>query len=270
MSYISKTAIIQDGVKLGENVVLEDNVEVGTGTIIYPNVTIGRNTYIGPYSIIGEPTLNFYKDKINFKSKNTFIGENSIIRSNTIIYENVKIGNKFQCGHRITIREETEIGDNCSIGTLCDIQGKVVIGNYVRLHSNVHIGQLSRIKDYVWIYPYVVLTNDPYPPMGKLKGVTIEEYAQVATLSVVMPGITIGKNSLVGANTLVRKNVPDETVVVGNPGKEICSIRDIKDESGNQIYPWRDFLSDFRGYPWQKKRMNRTLCYEAKQNIRRG
>lgn len=253
MNQISESAIIHENVIIGSNVVIGDCVEIAAGTIIYSNVTIESNTYIGPNSIIGEPTSEYYSDRKKFKFKNTFIGKNTLIRSNAIIYEDVKIGNNFQSGHRITIRENTAIGENCSIGTLCDIQGKVLIGNYVRLHSNVHIGQLSTIKDFVWIYPYVILTNDPYPPMGKLKGVTIEEYAQVATSSVIMPGVIIGKNALVGANSLVRKDVPEESVVVGNPGKIICSVRDIKDEKGNQVYPWKEYLSDFRGYPWQKE-----------------
>lgn len=266
MSKIAKTAIIHDSAQIGANVTIKDfvvihrdvvicdNVEIGIGTIIKENVKIESNSYIGDYSILGEYSAEYYNDEHNYERKQTVIGENSLIRSNSIIYENVQIGREFQTGHRVTIRECSYIGDNCSIGTLCDIQGYVKIGDFVRMHSNVHIGQKSIIENYVWIYPYVVLTNDPYPPMGKLKGVTLKEYSQVATLSVVMPGVTVGINALVGANSLVRKDVPDESVYVGNPGKIICSIRDLKDDTGNQIYPWKEYLTDFRGYPWQKNK----------------
>lgn len=263
MSSIASTAIIHEGVSIGENVVIKDfaviypgvkigdNVEIGIGSILKNNVAVSNNTFIGDYCIIGEVSLDYYLDNKNYENLKTTIGKNAIIRSNSMIYEDVIIGDKFQSGHRITIREATIIGENCSVGTLCDIQGKVNIGNYVRLHSNVHIGQLSTIENFVWIYPYVVLTNDPYPPMGNLKGVTIKEYAQVATSSVVMPGVTIGVNALIGANSLVRKDVPEESVLVGNPGKVICSVRELRDDEGNQIYPWKDYLTDFRGYPWQ-------------------
>ncbi|MFA5300551.1 MAG: hypothetical protein WC389_20380, partial [Lutibacter sp.] len=141
-----------------------DNVVIGHGAIIYPNVVIGDNSFIGPYSTIGEPTGSFYSknsacvDKHDFKK--TIIGANSVIRSHAIIYEDVDIGEGFQCGHRVTIREKSKFGINCSVGTLSDIQGTVLIGNYVRLHSNAHVGQHSIIGDYVWIFPYVVLTND--------------------------------------------------------------------------------------------------------------
>lgn len=227
------------------------NVRIGKGSIIYPHVVIEDNCFIGPYCIIGEPTASFYRSLENHEFKPTLIGKNSIVRSQSIIYEDVCVGEKFQCGHRVTIREESIIGKNCRIGTLCDLQGKLKIGDYVSLHSNVHLGQLSVIEDYVWIYPYVVLTNDPYPPMANLQGVKVRRFAQIATSSVVMPGVEIGENALIGAQTLVRKDVPPERVVVGVPGKDICSVRDLKDGKGNFLYPWKDSLKDFRGYPWQ-------------------
>ncbi len=242
---------------LYDNVSVGNNVKIGPGAIIYPNVVIGDNTIIGPYSIIGEPTGSFYSsdmgeiEKHNFKQ--TVIGADSVIRSHSIIYEDVKIGEKFQSGHRITIREKTIIGSNCSIGTLSDIQDKVSIGDYVRVHSNVFMGQLARIEDYVWIYPAVVLTNDPLPPMGELKGVVVKKFAQVFASSTILPGIVIGENALVGAHSVVTKNVDDEMLVVGNPAKVRCNVRDIKDENGNQVYPWKDHLKDYRGYPWQVK-----------------
>ena len=239
--------LIYEGAKIGAN------VTIGMGSIIYPNVTVEDNCFIGPYCIIGEPTLSYYKENNEHCFKETIIGMNSIIRSHSVIYEDVIIGCEFQGGHRITIREATRIGNSCSIGTLCDLQGKLSIGNYCRLHSNVHIGQFATIEDYVWIYPYVVLTNDPFPPMGNLKGVTVRQYAQICTSSVIFPGVEIGENALIGAATSVRKNVSPERVIVGALGKDIGSVRDLKDDKGEQIYPWKEYLKDYRGYPWQTK-----------------
>ena len=227
------------------------NVQIGAGTIINEGVEISDNTIIGAYSIIGEYAAGYYKNPIDYQVKKTVIGKNSVIRSYSIVYEDVIIGDNFQSGHRITIREKTSIGNNCSVGTLCDLQGDLIMGDFVRLHSNVHIGQKSIIEDYVWIYPYVVLTNDPYPPMGVLKGVTVKRFAQIATSSVIMPGITIGENALIGASSMVNRDVEPEKVIVGVPGKPICSVRDLKNDLGEQIYPWKEYLKDFRGYPWQ-------------------
>lgn len=240
-----------------KNVSIGKNVNIGVGVIIYPNVVIGDNSNIGPYTIIGEPVNSFYKDDSGIVKRHNFaktiIGANATIRSHSVIYEDVCIGDGFQTGHNVTIREKTSIGINCSIGTLCDIQDHVTIGNHVRVHSKVFMGQLAKIEDYVWIYPCVVLTNDPLPPMGNLKGVYIKKFAQIFASSTVLPGIVVGENAIIGAHSVVTKNVDDEMLVVGSPAKVKCCVRDVRDERGNCVYPWRDHLKEYRGYPWQTK-----------------
>lgn len=243
--FIAPDAEIHDGVSMGEG------VRIGKGSIVYPGVEIGRDSFIGPYCTLGEPASAYYTDPEHHSFKPTRIGAGTIVRSQSIIYEDVFIGDGFQCGHRVAIREGTRMGCHCSLGTVSDIQGRCTIGNYVRLHSNVHIGQMSVIEDYVWIYPYVVLTNDPYPPMNLMRGVTVRQFAQIATGAIVLPGVEIGRDALVGAGALVRQNVPDERVVVGVPAKNICSVRDLRDDQGRALYPWKEHLKENRGYPWQ-------------------
>ena len=246
---ISKSAIIREGVKIGKNVIIEDNVFIDYDTIIRDNVHIKAGTTVGARCILGEYLMDFYADREN-KVHPLVIGANSLIRSETIIYGDTVIGDNFQSGHRVTIREKANIGHHVRIGTLSDIQGDCQIGNYVNMHSNVHIGQKSTIKDYVWIFPYVILTNDPTPPSETLLGVTIDEFAIVATGTVVLPGCHIGKDALVGAGAIVTKDVGEMKVVVGNPAKEISDVTKICDKkTGRAIYPWR-YTFD-RGMPWR-------------------
>jgi acetyltransferase-like isoleucine patch superfamily enzyme len=246
---IADSVVLNDGVILGNNVIIDDNAYIDYGVIIRDNVHIMQGTTVGARCILGEFLMDFYTDHRN-KQHPLVIGENSIIRSETIIYGDTVIGDGFQSGHRVTIREKAFIGHNVRVGTLSDIQGDCTIGNYVSMHSNVHIGQKSIIKDYAWIYPYVVLTNDPTPPSEVMKGVTVNEYAVVATGSIIMPGVSIGKNSLVGAGAIVTKDVPDMKVFVGNPAKELCDVTKIRNKiTGETIYPWHDHFD--RGMPWQ-------------------
>ena len=228
------------------------NVHIHPTAIVYPNVKLGDNVFIGPYCVIGEPCYGYYKDPNNYTPKVTEIGDNSIIRSHSIIYEDVHIGENFQTGHHVTIREQAVIGKNCSVGTLSDIQGKVSIGDFVRMHSNVHIGQYTTIKNYVWIFPYVVVTNDKFPPLDKLAGCTIEEYAIVTTGSILLPGVKIGEKSMVAAGSVVTRDVREEMLVMGVPAKERFPLAELTDEEGNVLYPWKDHLEEDRGYPWQK------------------
>ncbi|MGO5029160.1 N-acetyltransferase [Candidatus Agathobaculum pullicola] len=244
---IADSAIIKENVFIGNNVVIEEDVYIDIGCIIRDNVHIGKGTYVGSRCILGEYLQDFYADKSN-KAHPLEIGAFSIIRSETIIYGDCTIGDNFQTGHRVTIREHASIGTHVSIGTLSDIQGFCQIGNYVNMHSNVHISQKSKIHDYVWIFPYVVLTNDPQPPSEQLAGVEIEEFAVISTGSILLPGVHIYKDALVGAGALVTKDVPQETVVFGNPARPHGSVKDIHTSSGERVYPWR--YSFDRKMPW--------------------
>ena len=241
--FIGHNSIIED------NVVLGDNVYIAENCIIRSNVELGTNSSVGANSILGEWLMDFYLDR-QAHEHNLFIGSDAIIRSGTKIYGGSTIGNHFQTGHNVTIREGAQIGAHVSVGTLSDIQGKCTIGDYVRMHSNVHIGQLSQIDSYVWIFPYVVLTNDPTPPSDQLVGVHIHSYAVIATNAIVLPGIDIAEDTLVAACANVTRNVEQYQVVGGNPAKPLTDIRKSKNKfTGEDAYPWKYHYS--HNMPWE-------------------
>lgn len=251
---IGSNVCVGDNVRIGHNVIIEGNVMIGdnsyidSNTIIRSNVILGGNSYIGSNCILGERGTNMLAD-IPESEQPLEIGDNALVRSGTIIYTGTKVGTCFQTGHRVTIREGADIGDNVSVGTLTDIQGNCKIGNYVRMHSNVHVGQLSVIDDFVWIYPYVVLTNDPTPPSERFVGVHVNSFAIIATGAIVMPGIEIEQDSLVAAGAIVTKSVSAYSVVAGNPAKMISDVRNIKSKfTGENVYPWRQHFK--RYMPW--------------------
>lgn len=255
---------INEGCHVGKNVTIEEDVFIDYNCIIRDNVTIKKGSYIGANCILGE----YQADKINnMKISNSplIIGEQSIIRSDSIIYSGTKIGNNFQTGHRVTIRENAVIGNNVSVGTLSDIQGFCKIGNYVKMHSNVHIGQKSNIEDFVWIFPYVILTNDPTPPSEKLVGVTLKSFAVVATGSILLPGITVESDTLVAAGAIVTKDVHEGDIVGGNPAKKISEISKVKNHiTGEKVYPWRYTFK--RGMPWQESNYQEWYKKIMKEN----
>lgn len=257
---IGKNIQFGENVSIGHNCIIEDNVTIGSNTYIDSNTTIrcgatiGDNSFIGSNCIIGEYWMDFCLDREPHKHPLT-IGKKALIRSGSIIYAGSRIGENFQTGHQVTIREKAEIGDHVSVGTLSDIQGNCKLGNYVRLHSNVHIGQLSVIDDFVWIYPYVVLTNDPTPPSNNFVGVHVHSFAIVATGSIVMPGLDIGQDSLIGAGAIVTKSVEPYAVAVGNPAKQISDVRKIKNKiTGEPVYPWREHFNNYM--PWDEGGFN--------------
>lgn len=235
---ISPLAVISPGAKLGRG------VRVGPFSVIEDNVIIGDNTHVESHCVLGHPASTMTG------ATSLRIGENSLIRSHSVFYTGSSFGPGLRTGHRVTVREGITAGKDLQIGTLCDFQGHATIGDFVRTHSNVHIGQKTVVGNFVWIFPYVVLTNDPHPPSdGFLVGAIIEDYAVIATMACVMPGVTIGTRSLVAAHALVSKNVAPNMVVGGVPAKELCPTSEVllRDGSGKPAYPWTTHFR--RGYP---------------------
>jgi acetyltransferase-like isoleucine patch superfamily enzyme len=233
---ISPFAIIEAGAVLGAN------CSVGHFSIIKSGARLGNGVSIGSHCVIGVESELAKTDSLE-------IGDSAVIRSHSVIYIGSRIGENFVTGHHVTIRENVTFGASVQVGTLSDIQGDCEIGEFSRLHSNVHVGKLSKIGCFVWLYPYVVLTNDPTPPSANLHGVTLEDFAVVATMSTVLPGITIGFGSLIGAHSLVQKNIPAEVVAVGSPTRVIKNVSQLGtlDDGVTPLYPWHNHFT--RGYP---------------------
>lgn len=230
------SAIVDPAAKLAEN------VEVGPFSIIHANVVLASGCKIGAYCELGiETPLGDGSPLI--------IDKDSLIRSHSIFYESSCFGEQLVTGHRVTVRENTTAGKNLQIGTLGDIQGDCVIGDYVRFHSNVHIGKKSSVGNFVWIYPYVVLTNDPHPPSNILNGVTVADYAVIATMSVILPGVKIGEGALIAAHSLLKADAEPGMLYMGAPAEKICNASKIRLQDGTRrsAYPWTAHFS--RGYP---------------------
>jgi acetyltransferase-like isoleucine patch superfamily enzyme len=236
MSIIHHTAIVASGAIIGKG------AEIGPFSIIHDNVVFGENVKIGAYCEIGVPTP-FGDDSP------LIIGDNALIRSHSTFYESSFFGQAMTTGHHVTVRENTKAGIGFQVGTASEIQGDCSVGDYVRFQSNVFVGKGTLIGNFVWILPYVILTNDPTPPSDILMGCIIEDYASIAAASVVLPGVTVGHHSLVAAKACVTKNVPPHKVVSGVPACVIGLTKDIKlrDGSNKPAYPWTKHFH--RGYP---------------------
>jgi acetyltransferase-like isoleucine patch superfamily enzyme len=243
MKFNNRNVYIASEAKIGKN------VKIGDNTTIYANVIIEDDTIIANDCIIGEP-LNDYYNNPKYHNPETIIGQNSLIRSHTIIYAGSTFGNNFQTGHRVTIREFTKVGNFCSFGTNNDIQGDCEIGNYCRFQSFVNIGQKSKISNFVFIYPFVVLTNDPNPPSNTLIGSNIDDYAQIASGAIILPGRKVGKHSLVAANITLNIDVPEFSLAAGTPAKIIGDLRKMPFFNNNKRhYPWPYNYES--GMPWE-------------------
>jgi acetyltransferase-like isoleucine patch superfamily enzyme len=150
------------------------------------------------------------------------------------VSKTAKVGKNLKIWHFSYVGDNTEIGDNVSIGSLVHIDYNVRIGDNCRIEGSVYIPPLTVIGKNVFIGPGAAFTNDPYPMSPKMIGVVVEDGAIIGGRSVFRPGIRVGRNSVVGMGSVVTKDVPPETVVIGHP----ATVRYTRDEYDIKKSKW--------------------------------
>jgi len=121
-----------------------------------------------------------------------------------------------------------QIGENCNICAYCIVENEVKIGSNVTIKSGVQVWDGIEIEDNVFIGSNVAFTNDMYP-RSKNKNWTLQRTkvckgASIGANATILPGITIGENALVGAGSVVIKDIPANTMWVGNPARFVKYI----------------------------------------------
>jgi len=153
------------------------------------------------------------------------IGRGARIRSGTVLYGGVEIGEEFETGHNAIVREENRIGNHCTLWNNSTIDYGCVIGDRVRIHCNVYIAQFTTLEDDVFLAPGVTIANDPHPMCTKcMQGPTIRRGARIGVNVTLLPLITIGENALVGAGSVVTKDVPAGMLVAGCPARIVGPV----------------------------------------------
>ena len=139
--------------------------------------------------------------------------------------QSTQIGENTNVWQFCVVLPNAVIGSNCNICSHCLIENDVLIGNNVTIKSGVQIWDGIEIQDNVFIGPNVTFTNDLKPrskcyPEDFLR-TKVCQGASIGANATILPGITIGEGAMVGAGSVVVKDVPANTTVVGNPAKEI-------------------------------------------------
>jgi acetyltransferase-like isoleucine patch superfamily enzyme len=232
--YIAKSAKLGENCTIQENAVISDNVEIGDNAyigynvVIYPSTKIGKNAYIEAGSVLGRMPRSGVSSgrKVKKQLPSLEIGNDCIIGANVVLYAGTKFGNEVMIGDLASVREQCEIGDKSIVGRLVMVEYETVIGKSVIIQTGTHITGNAIIEDEVFFGDEVSTTNDNY--MGRvdepLSGPYFKKRARIGSNATLLPGVIIGEEAVVGAGSVVTKNVPDRTVVIGVPAKVIKNV----------------------------------------------
>jgi acetyltransferase-like isoleucine patch superfamily enzyme len=156
-----------------------------------------------------------------------------------MITKDVKLGKNVKIYHKDMVNLfGCEIGENTKIGTFVEIKKEVKIGKNCKIEPFAFIPEGVTLEDGVFIGPHVCFTNDKLPRAtntdGSLKSeddweiskTIVKKRAAIGANATIMCGITIGENAMIGAGSVVTKDVPKNSIAVGNPAKIIGKVKD--------------------------------------------
>jgi acetyltransferase-like isoleucine patch superfamily enzyme len=167
------------------------------------------------------------------RSATSALGPDAQLRRGTVVYAGSVIGSRLSTGHNVVIREENRIGDDVSIWSNTVIDYGCRIGNRVKIHCNCYVAQFTVLEDDVFLAPGVSIANDIYPgdpdSAALMRGPHIGAGAQIGVNVTILPYVNIGANALIGAGSVVTRDVAPNTVAYGNPARSRSTRSALRD-----------------------------------------
>ena len=228
---------IDDGASIGCNAMIESEARVGRSARIESNVIVREETLIADHVVVG---ANSVLGQRPTKAKSSTlapsgvlppltIGEGCQIGVGAVIYAGSEIGSGSFVADGAQVREGCLVGRNVIIGHAATVENDCEIGDGTRIQTAAYITALSRLGKNVFIAPMVCTTNDNY--MGRTeerfkyrKGIIVEDGGRIGGNAVVRPGVTVGKEAVVGAGSVVTRDVAPCKIVLGTPARVVKDV----------------------------------------------
>jgi acetyltransferase-like isoleucine patch superfamily enzyme len=158
--------------------------------------------------------------------------------ANAVVYAGSVLGDESIVGDQAQVRERSVIGYRTVIGRGSAIDNDVVVGERVKIQTNVYVTAFSVVEDDVFIGPGASTTNDDtmsrHAPGEQLRGVTLRRACRIGGGAVLVPGVEVGEEAFVAAGAVVTKDVPARAFVMGVPARQVREVAD-----GELLENWR-------------------------------
>ncbi|GBG11412.1 UDP-3-O-(3-hydroxymyristoyl)glucosamine N-acyltransferase [Paenibacillus agaridevorans] len=229
---MSGTTRIGDGVTLGRGVVIGAGVTIGHGAVIHDDTVIGDDVRIHDHAVIGKLPMKAKRSATTSDGvvlHPTFIEKGCTIGTGAIIYRGAWLQPDVLVADLATVRERVRVGTGTIVGRGAAIENDCEVGARCKLETNSYICAYSVLEDDVFVAPCVVTTNDNYlarssARFSKFKGVTVKQGGRIGAGATILPGRVIHRDGVVAAGSVVTKDVPERTIVAGNPARKLRDV----------------------------------------------
>ena len=201
--------------------------------MIHSDTVIGDGCQIGDHAVLGKrahPAATSANKSPEDLPPTTF-GDQCIVGAHAVVYRGTRVGEACLIADASFVREDSSIADHVIVGTHVTVENQVTIGSYTKIQTGAYITSTTVIEDNVFIAPCVVTTNDNH--MGRIEGrpkgwggPTIRRGARVGADVTLLPMVEIGEDAFVAAASVVTRDVPARTVVMGSPARMVRHVPD--------------------------------------------
>lgn len=245
--FVSALATVDPTAHVGFGAVIEDDVVVGpgcvigNGAVIRAGTVLGREVTVEDHAVLGKrPRLGALSTAKKVDLAPLVVEDGAAIGVFACVYAGSRIGAGAIVGDHATVRERVTVGEKTVIGRGVCVENDTTIGRMVRVQTGAYVTAYTVLEDYVFIAPMVTMTNDNF--MGRtekrfafLKGPTVRRGARVGGNAILLPGVVVGEDAFVAAGSVVTRDVPPRTLVMGVPAR---IVRDVPEDEllENQAY----------------------------------
>lgn len=216
---------------IGQDVTVGRGSRIGNSATIYPGTVIGENCRIGDNCVIGKqphPAVTS-RCRVTKELPPLRIGQGSVLGSGVVLYAGTVLGAEVMVGDLASVRESCAIGHQVIIGRGAALENGVVVGECAKIQTGAYLTAYTVVGARAFIAPMVVTANDNLigrrdENIDDLEGPRIEENARVGAGVLLLPGVTVARESFVAAGSLVTRDTRPESMVMGRPARFVRPV----------------------------------------------
>jgi acetyltransferase-like isoleucine patch superfamily enzyme len=207
---------------------IADDVRIGAFVVVHPGTLVGAGCEIQDGAVLGKPPKLARHSTARGAVEGLVLEEGAVVCCGAVVLAGARVGAGAIVGDQAFVRERAVVGAGSVVGRGSAVDNDVVIGERVRIQTDVYMTAYSVVEDDVFVGPGVLTTNDStmarHDASYDVRGCVLRRACRVGGAAVLTPGVEIGEEAFVAAGAVVVRDVPPRAVVMGVPARVVREV----------------------------------------------